>query len=226
MNKKDILSGYPDPPKKRFVNNKLRSIKNRIIASYKNKEFYDGKRENGYGGFNYDGRWKKVAQNIFKFYNLKNNSKILQIGCDKGFLLRDIKQLYPKSIVYGIENSNYAIKNSEKIIRKNVLKGNFFEIPFKKNYFDFVLAIGPVYSLNLTDAIKCLKEIVRVSKGKSYITLGSYENEHEYKLFKNWTLLGTTILKKNEWKYVLKHTKYKGDYKFNTSKTLNLKWKK
>jgi len=38
----------------------------------------------------------------------------------------------------------------------------------------------------------------------------------------NWTLLGATVLKKQEWKQVLKHTKYTGDYKFNTTKSLNL----
>ena len=52
----------------------------------------DGKRENGYAGFKYDGRWLDVAKKIFKFYKLKNNAKILQIGCDKGFLLHDINK--------------------------------------------------------------------------------------------------------------------------------------
>ena len=98
MKQIDILQGYPAPKKKRYINQKIRSIKNKIIASYKGKEFYDGKRENGYGGFKYDGRWKKVAENIFKFYKLKENAKILQIGCDKGFLLKDVYSLIVKII--------------------------------------------------------------------------------------------------------------------------------
>ena len=85
-----------------------------------------------------------------------------------------------------------------------------------------MIAIGPVYSMSLTDSIRCLKEIKRVGKGKSFITLGSYSNEKDFKLFRNWTLLGTTILKKKEWIEVLKHTKYTGDYKFNNAKSLNL----
>ena len=95
-------------------------------------------------------------------------------------------------------------------------------LEFEDNFFDFVIAIGVVYSLNLTDAIKCLKEIQRVSKGKSFITLGAYENENDYRLFKYWTLLGSTILTKKEWTQVLKHIKYTGDYKFNTASSLNL----
>ena len=221
MREFDLLSNYP-VLKKRYVSKNSRTIKNRIAASYRSKSFYDGKRENGYGGLRYDGRWLSVAKKIFKFYKLKNNSKILQIGCDKGFLLHDIKKLYPKSKVRGIEISDYAIKSSNKSIRKFIKKSIFFELPFKKKEFDFVIAIGPVYSLNLADAIKCLKEIKRVGKGKSFITLGAYENENDYRLFKYWTLLGSTILSKNEWIQVLKHVKYTGDYKFNTASSLNL----
>ena len=168
----------------------------------------------------------KITRLKVKIYKLKQNAKILQIGCDKGFLLHDIKKIYPKSKVRGIEISDYAIKSSKKSIRKFIKKSIFSKLPFEKNMFDLVIAIGPVYSLNLPDAIKCLKEIKRVGKGKSFITLGAYENEKDYRLFKYWTLLGSTILSKKEWKRVLKHTKYTGDYKFNTSKSLNLIEKK
>ena len=226
MREIDILESYPRPKSPRLVHPNIRTIKNRIVASYRGKEFYDGKRENGYGGFRYDGRWLSVAKKIFKFYKLKNNSKILQIGCDKGFLLHDIKKLYPKSKVRGIEVSDYAIKSSNKSIKKFIKKSVFFELPFKKKEFDFVIAIGAVYSLNLVNAIKCLKEIKRVGNGKSFITLGSYENESDYRLFRYWTLLGSTILSKKEWLQVLRHTKYTGDYKFNTARSLNLIEKK
>ena len=221
MREIDLLTNYP-VLKKRYVSKNSRTIKNRIIASYRDKNFYDGNRDNGYGGYKYDGRWKVIAKKIFDIYRLKSNAKILQIGSEKGFLLQDIKEIYPKSRVKGIEVSEYAIKHTNKKIKKFIQKGPFHNLPFKKNEFDFVIAIGPVYSLNLADAIKCLKEIDRVGKGKSFITLGSYDHENDLKLFRYWTLLGSTILSKKEWIEVLKHTKYKGDYKFNTAKSLNL----
>ena len=224
MREFDLLQSYPNLIT-RYVNSKSRTIKNRVIASYKDKEFYDGHRNNGFGGYKYDGRWKSIAERIFKLYKLKKNAKILQIGCDKGFLLYEIKKLYPSAKVFGVENSKYAINKSPKNIKKQIKHTNFTNIPFKKNYFDFVLAIGPVYSLNLVDSIKCLKEINRVGKGKSFVTLGSYESEKEEKLFRYWTLLGSTILSKSDWRFVLKHVRYKGDYKFNTAKSLNLKLK-
>ena len=56
---------------------------------------------------------------------------------------------------------------------------------------------------NLGDVIKSLKEIERVSK-KSYIVLASGENDQERNKFYRWTLIGTTILLKKEWKTLFK----------------------
>jgi len=117
MREFDLLQSYPNL-KTRYVNKKSRTIKNRVIASYKDKEFYDGHRNNGFGGYKYDGRWKSIAERIFKLYKLKKNAKILQIGCDKGFLLYEINKLYPSAKVYGVENSKYAISKSPKNIKK------------------------------------------------------------------------------------------------------------
>ena len=64
---------------------------------------------------------------------------------------------------------------------------------------------------------------MRISKKLSFITLASYNNPEEYFLFKDWTLLGTTILKKNEWREVLNSIGYSGDYYFTNAQTLNLK---
>ena len=91
MREFDALSGYPEPKHPRVVSPSQRTIHHRIVASYRDKEFYDGKRDFGYGGFNYDGRWLPIAQNMCKEYGLNNQSSVLQIGCDKGFLLHDLK---------------------------------------------------------------------------------------------------------------------------------------
>jgi ubiquinone/menaquinone biosynthesis C-methylase UbiE len=225
MKKFNLLKDYNQSKIKRISNSKTRTIKERIISSYRDKNLYDGERRYGYGGFFYDGRWKKIAQKICKKYNLNNSSKILQLGCEKGFLLNDIKSIYPKIKIKGIDMSEYAIKNSMLSVKKNLKVGNYIDLNFKDSEFDFVLALGVVYSLNLADAIKCLKEIIRVSKGNSFINLSSYTNSNDYWLFKNWTLLGSTLLTEKEWLEVLKHVKYKGNYYFTNSKTLNLKKK-
>lgn len=208
----------------RYVGLNLRTINNRINASYRDQKLFDGNRNDGYGGYSYDGRWKRVAEKISKEYNLTDNSNVLQIGCEKGFLLNDLKNIHPSISLHGLESSDYAINNSMISIKKFISKLNYSSLEkYNENEFDFLIAMGFIYSFNLTDAIKHLKNIAKISKN-SFITLASYDNEDDYWLFKNWTLLGTTILKKDEWITVMNHAKYTGDYFFTNAKNLNLKW--
>ena len=222
MREFDALTGYPEPKTPRVVHPKIRTIHNRIVASYRGKEFYDGDRNDGYGGFRYDGRWAPIANNMMEQYSLNDQSAILQIGSDKGFLLHEFLQLCPAIKVRGTEISDYAIECTMPAVKPFVQNASFTDLPFADEEFDFIIAIGPVYSLNLPDAIKCLKEIQRTGKGKSFVTLGAYETEEDLRLFRYWTLLGSTILTKEDWVEVLNHVGYTGDYKFNTAQSLNL----
>ena len=198
-----------------------RSIKNKLIASSLGKEYYDGKRDNGFGGFKYDGRWKKLLPRIIKKNNLKNSSKILDLGCKKGFIMKDFKFLLPKCKIYGIEDHVYPILNAEKEIKKNIKMSKYYDIPFKDKYFDYLIGFSSIYKYNFEDVVKTLIEIQRVSK-KSFITVASYETEKEKRIFEKWTLLGSTILSKNNWKKLFKLIGYNGDYYFTTPKSLNL----
>ena len=225
MREFNALKDYPQP-KERHVGPGIRTIKSRIIASYRGKEYYDGDRKNGYGGFKYDGRWKKIAEFMRQEYSLNENSAVLQIGCEKGFLLHDFHEKFPNMKIRGTDISEYAIENSMPSVKKYIQKALFTDLPFDNHEFDFVIAIGVVYTLNLADAIKCLKEIQRVGKGRSFITLGAFRDEQGERLFRYWTLLGCTILHVNDWVEVLKEAGYTGDYLFSTADYLNLAEKK
>ena len=219
MREFDAFAGYPEPKEPRLVGPNIRTIENRIIASYRDKRFYDGERVNGYGGMIDDGRWAKVAQNFVDHYHL-NTAKVLQVGSHKGFLLGE---LYKRGMrVWGTEISQYAIENSAH----RAQYAPFTKLPFSDGAFDFVIAASAVYTLNLPDAIQCLREIQRVGKGKSWITLAAYENEDDIEglmLLRYWSLLGTTIFTKADWIKVMEHARYEGDWKFDTAKSLNLK---
>ena len=217
MREFNLLQDLPQSTEPRIVTN--RTIKSRIIASERGKEFYDGNRDNGYGGYINDGRWALVAKRIISEYNLDNKVSILHIGCDKGFLLEELKQIYPNAYLRGLELSYYAWKESQ--VRNLMRLGTFNRLQFRDKQFNCVIASG-IYSLNLAQVIDSLKEIERVCDGNSHITLGAFETEEEEKLFRQWTLLGTTILSKNDWLEVLDHVGYTGDYWFNTASSLNL----
>lgn len=213
---------YSQPKEPRYVGPHIRTIKNKIIASYRDQRYYDGDRNNGYGGYKYDGRWKAIVDSMCKDYGLTESSSILQVGCEKGFLLHEFKERFPRMKVRGIEISDYAISNAMPSIKPYIMKNDFVKFPFKDKEFDFVIAIGVVYTLNLAGAISCLKEIQRVGKGKSFITLGAYRDDRGARLFKYWSLLGSTVLHVDEWVEVLKEAGYTGDYNFTTDEYLNL----
>ena len=178
-------------------------------------DYWDGNRRYGYGGYKYiPGRWRDVAKKIIKTYKLKANSKILDVGCGKGYLLREIKILEPKIKVYGFDTSNYALKFIEK---KN--KKNFFihkaqdKFPFKKNYFDLAISLATLHNLEIFDLHSSLREIQRVAK-KKYIMVESYRNDQELFNLQCWALTCETFLRPEEWKWLFKKVKYTGHYEF------------
>ena len=138
-------------------------------------------------------------------------------------MLNDFKDLYPDIIIIGIETSDYAIKTSMDSVKPYIIKNEIDSLPFDNDEFDLVIAANIVYTINLRGVIKCLKEIERVKKSYSFITLGAYKNTSGKQLFEWWTILGCTILHEQDWLEVMKHAGYTGDYKFTTSKSLNLR---
>ena len=226
MREFNLLEEYPKLDQPRYVASNLRTLKERIVANQRDENFFDGHRNFGYGGYKYDGRWKKVAKKLSDEYGLNNNSSFLQLNSEKGFLLKDLKDLHPKMSLKGLETSTYAKENTLKEVKQNIqIVKDYKKINSEKNEFDFVMALGVVYTYNLKDCMQVLSEIERVGKGKSFITLASYETKEDYWLFKDWTLIGASIFKKEEWIEILQHTKYSGDYYFTNSHTLNIKRK-
>jgi ubiquinone/menaquinone biosynthesis C-methylase UbiE len=187
--------------------------KNRNLALKFSKDYFDGNRNSGYGGYYYDGRWINIAKSIIKIYKLKKNSKVLDVGCAKGFLMHDLLKVSKNKIkVYGVDISSYAKSKAMTLIKKKIKICNCKKLPFKDNFFDFVISINTVHNLNKADCINAIKEISRVSKGKSFIQVDSYTNKKEYKKFLDWMLTAKTFLTPQKWKELFKITGYNGDY--------------
>ena len=112
----------------------------RLVARKFDKEFFDGERKFGYGGFSYNPKfWQPVIPTIVENYKIGNSSTVLDIGCAKGFFLYDLKLAFPGINVTGVDISEYAIANSIPEIKPYLQVGNATKLPFGDNYFDFVI---------------------------------------------------------------------------------------
>jgi hypothetical protein len=218
MREFDAFAGYPEPQAPRLVSPTLRTIQNRIQACYRGREFYDGDRANGYGGMRDDGRWGPIADGLITEYAPKN---VLQINAHKGFL---VKALRDRGVwAEGTEVSHYATIASCFMVRRT---DTFYEQPFPDKSFDLVIAASAPYAGSLNDAIRCLREIQRLSAKHAWVVLAAYEDESDIEglmLLRYWFLTGTLILTKSDWLEVMKHAGYQGDYRFDTAKSLNLR---
>ncbi len=176
------------------------------------KDYFDGDRNTGYGGYYYDGRWVKIAKKIIDIFDLKQGSKFLDVGCAKGFLLYDLYNQINKIELYGIDISKYAKENAPLEIKNNIITSNCKQLDFKDNYFDAVVSINTIHNLDLDDCKNALREIQRVSGGNAFIQVDAYRDEEELEIFKDWMLTAKTYLKPDEWLELFDEIGYTGYY--------------
>ena len=177
------------------------------------KEFFDGTRSQGYGGYNYNPKfWENVIPTFKEYYNLDENSRILDIGCAKGFMLYDFKRLIPGISIDGIDISEYAITNSMEEVKDNLVVGSAIKLPYEDNSFDLVISIVTLHNLYEDDLKVALQEITRVSKKNAFITLDAYRNNEDKIAIEAWNTTAVTILHTDEWKNMFDEVGYEGDY--------------
>tara|TARA_Y100001958_G_scaffold131881_1_gene101304 strand:- start:617 stop:1270 length:654 start_codon:yes stop_codon:yes gene_type:complete len=209
----DLLKKYPKA--KRNLDERSASKEKEVISTARKfgKEFFDGDRKFGYGGFKYQSKyWNEVVKDIFEFYDLKDDSSILDVGCAKGFMLYDFINNYPNLKIKGMDISSYAINNSKPEVSKFLEVGNAKNLNYKDNSFDLVISINTVHNLEINECKIAIKEIQRVSKSKSFITVDAYRNDREKENMYKWNLTAKTILSVKEWISLFKEVEYKGDY--------------
>lgn len=178
-------------------------------------DYWDGDRKICYGGYRYmEGRWEKVARAMAEYYGIKPGDKILDVGCGKGFLLFDFTKVVPGVEVYGLDISEYAIKNSKEEIKDRLQVGNATKLPFEDHSFDFVYSITTLHNLHCYDLDKALREIERVGKKNKYICVESYRNETEKANLLYWQVTCEAFNTPEEWDWWFKQTSYTGDHSF------------
>jgi SAM-dependent methyltransferase len=209
----DLLKNYPKTKRNVKERGVEKTEEDRAIARQFGKEFFDGDRKYGYGGFNYHPKfWQPVISTQQGHFDLSSKSCVLDVGCGKGFMIHDMAQLLPGISVIGIDISEYAIENAIEDMKPHVQVANAKELPFEDNSFDVVISINTVHNLVEDECGKALHEIERVSRGKSFITVDAYRNDEEKENMYAWNLTGRTIMHVDQWKKFFEEVGYTGDY--------------
>jgi len=195
-----------------------RMVDEKVHCMLKAKEYefdyWDGDRRYGYGGYKYDGRWKVVAEQLIKAYDLKPNAKILDVGCGKAHLLYELKQLLPEAELVGFDISRHGLADAPEGIRASLFHYRAQDrYPWGDDYFDLVISLGCFHNLRIFELATAVREVERVGKNK-YIMLESYRNELEQFNLQCWALTCESFFDTAEWIWLYNDFGYTGDYEF------------
>ena len=209
----NLLEFYPKS--KRPITERASTVTeaDRELSRQFGKDYFDGDRKHGYGGYGYHPRfWLATVKHMRDHYRLPDNARILDVGCGKGFMLHDFKEFMPNATVAGIDISEYAIANSIETMRPFVRVANAKELPFPDKSFDLVTAINTIHNLPREECKKALQEIQRVSGGHSFLTVDAWRTDEERDRLFAWVLTAKTMMHVDDWKALFDEAGYTGDY--------------
>lgn len=113
-----------------------------------------------------------VLDTINRFYQGKQDTKILDIGCGSGLMLNALEEI---GETYGMDMSDEAINFSKEIFQGTVKKGFLpDQIPYDDNFFNLVIALDVIEHVE-EDALSL--EAIRnrlVTGGKVVITVPAF----------------------------------------------------
>lgn len=207
----DLLDTYPKIH--RPIDHRAEaSAEDRILARRFGREYFDGTRQQGYGGYRYDGRWKPVVRRFRDYYGLDGNSSILDVGCAKGFMLHDFLEEIPGVTVAGLDISEYVLANAMETVRPFLCLGSADALPFPDKSFDLVISIATIHNLDLEGVKAALREMERVSRRHKFLKVGAYRNEEEKVRLERWNVVAKTFLYTHQWQALFAEVGYTGDY--------------
>ena len=177
-------------------------------------DYWDGDRRINYGGYKYiPGRWSPVARMMIEHYGLKSGSKVLDVGCGKGFQMFELTQVLPGLQVHGLDISTYAIEHAHAEIKHLIKQGTAAKLPYGDQEFDLVFSINTLHNLPNRDLDAALRELERVGK-KKYLCVESYRNEAEKANLLYWQVTCEQFNSPDDWAWWFELTGYTGDYSF------------
>jgi SAM-dependent methyltransferase len=211
MREVNLLDSYPRT-KRPIREREQAKLLQRETARQFGREYFDGDRTQGYGGYRYDGRWIPVAKRMQEFYGLGPPHRILDVGCAKGFLLHDFLQVVPDVRIAGVDISAYALEHAMDDVRPFLVIGSADRLPFADRSFDLVISINTIHNLELDRCRQAIREMERVSRAHKYLQVDSFLTEEQRENFERWQLTALTYFAPDGWRRLFRELDYAGDY--------------
>lgn len=184
------------------------------VARRFDRDYWDGDRRYGYGGYKYDGRWNVVARQLVDAYALPANARILDVGCGRGFLLHEFTQILPGCTVAGFDVSEYGLATAKEEVRPHLFRHDARDpFPFADRSFDLAVSVNALHNLPPQDVVRALAEMRRVAANR-YVCVESFRTPEELFNLQCWALTCETFLRPESWAWLFDLAGYTGDYEF------------
>lgn len=212
MSEINLLDRLPQTKRDLKARAEQKTSEDRAVAKQFGRDFFDGERRHGYGGYRYDGRWLAVARRLIEYYRLPGNARILDVGAAKGFLMADFLQVLPGADVRGIDVSSYAKEQAYPGMGERIDLGSADELPYPDGSYDLVISINSIHNLPLDRCKQALREMERVSRAHKFVTIDAWRTEEERQRLLDWILTAETYMSVDDWVKVFAEVGYTGDY--------------
>ncbi len=202
------------PETKRNIEKRKEAKDPAVVATAKQygEMYWDGPREYGYGGYHYDGRWRPVARDIIAHFGLEPGMRALDVGCGKGFLVKDLMLESPGLEAFGLDISLYALMHCDPDVVGRLHLGTADELPFPDDSFDCVLSLDTIHNLPRPRAVTAMREIQRLSGGRAFVQVDSYRTPEQKEIFESWVLTAEFHEYPEGWIELFVEAGYTGDH--------------
>jgi SAM-dependent methyltransferase len=138
---------------------------------------------------------------------------VLDIGCARGFLIKDLMDALPGLEVFGVDISTYALKTCHPDVVGRIHLGSADDdLPFPDGAFAAVISLNAIHNLTRDRAVKAMAEVQRLSRGRAFVQVDSYHTAEQKEIFESWVLTAKFHDYPPGWLAVFDEAGYTGDW--------------